>query len=256
MSPFTKIEICAIVNDFVGADNPTPANLWKTTYRVLLWYDKAGNEWLPHIIDFNLIKKKDSAWYKHARRVDEYLKREFDVENVGDHVDQLMSVAGKKIQRQNYLGIGFTCLVQETLRRFCKVTSRMEVAVGNIPGFEDAERLRPGFGNKPIDLIVKDENDFRVIISSKWSMRHDRIDEMIEQARILKQIRPNLTFLAVTNEFMRGRLQRALRGDPIDAIYHVQLPLLKELGQSLESAKLKDLSELYDDVAQIFSLQT
>lgn len=253
MSPFTKGEICSIVSGFIRADNPPQTNVWKTTYKVLLWYDQAGQEQLPHIIDFNLIKKKGSGWYKHAKYVDDHLKQEFGVDNVGDHVDQLMVVAGKNIQRQNYTGIGFTCLIQDTLKRFCNVSSRMEIPVASIRGFEGADEIRSGFGNKPIDLIVRDESDFRLVISCKWSMRHDRIDEMIEQARILKQIKPTLTFFAVTNEFMKGRLQRAIDGNPIDAIYHVRLPLLRKLGQSVESTKLKDLSQLYDEVTRIFS---
>jgi len=219
-----------------GADSKTA---WKRVYELLMWCEDVGGQSVPHIVEANLLKKK--TWLDRAIKVRDVLSRALATDPC-DKVDNLMKglvSVGK--QRHNYLGRGFSATLKALLEIVAGVSSRKEVPLRQIPNLAGIS------SRKRVDLVVPDPSNLRVIISCKWSLRHDRIKDLLDEARGYKSRMPSVKFFVVTNEFTNSRLNMIV-GDPnIDAVYHVCKPLLQKAGLSPPHA-LKDLQELFVDV--------
>src|SRR4030065_2417665 len=114
------------------------------------------------------------------------------------------------MQRQNTLGMAFSGLTKHVLEKFGSATVQYETEVeaSNIfPGI-----TVPGRSSTPrIDLLAKQNDIPRAIISAKWSVRHDRLNDITNECpvykaayeRIYRQSRreAGLLYYVVTNEY-------------------------------------------------------
>ncbi|MGH8064741.1 MAG: hypothetical protein ACRERE_05770 [Candidatus Entotheonellia bacterium] len=256
---------------FERADYPsglTAATAWLGIYQTLLWYEPVnwvGFAQLPHIIDAdNLrpsspVKKRTwthpKPWQKRAQALTAYL---------ADHLICLASSVPNKtdllmrhpdyvgMQRQNSLGIAFPGLIQYVLEKFGPTTLSYETET-------EAATIFPGItfpgrsGTPRIDLLVKRGNIPRVIISAKWSLRHDRMNDITNECpvyraayeRIYRQVRSErFAYYVITNEYSRGRLKKMLTDSCIDGVVHVHKAAVVAVCQL--DGQLANLMDLVD----------
>lgn len=93
----------------------------------------------------------------------------------------------------------------------------------------------------------------RVIISTKWSVRHDRLSDITNEcpvyktayARIYRQVRrAQLSYYVVTNEYDPARLNKMLDDSCVDGVIHVhKAAVVKVCGLDERLTRLIDLSD-------------
>jgi hypothetical protein len=203
--------------------------LWLGIYCALMWYEHG----MPHIIDANVLKQQ-SIWQARARKVEEYLASNLNCspEEVEGQLDRLMKTPnyeGK--QRNNPLGVAFTALIRYLLVRSYNGKVIIEADPKEFwPGI----RI-PGRSTSPkIDILIAREELPICVISAKWSLRHDRLVDIIQECPSYKQSayivnRVKLKYYAITNEFNPARLSKIIEEDCIDGVIHVHKPLVTEI---------------------------
>lgn len=240
----------------------TSSNAWLGVYQVLLWYESVNLEdikALPHIIDADKLRPPSyrpsktglSAWQKRAVAVTKYLAQQFDCQpdEVQDFVDLLMKTPFYQgMQRQNPLGIAFPvliCNILETLGNK-KVKYDLEVPAQSVfPGI-----IVPGRSANPrIDIVVSNQNHIKAIISCKWSLRHDRLNDISNECPSYKNAanitRTKIDYLVITNEFDPARLSKLLGDSCVDALIHVHRTLpIDVCGFNSRLVKMLDLIDL------------
>lgn len=241
-----------------------PETAWLGIYQVLLWYVQvgiAGIVSLPHIIDSDklrpaaskakkLVPGSPSAWQRRALAVEQHLGSTLSVsaDRVPDHFGLLFKQPDYQMQKQNPLGTAFAGLVKHVLVRFGNraIEYQLEVDANSIfPGI-----LMTGRSKRPlIDILVLKDGLPRAIISSKWGVRHDRINEITNECPIYKaaalRMRNPLDFYVVTNEFDPARLAKIISDPCINALVHVHRPIITEVcGFNDRLGNLFDLADL------------
>ena len=84
------------------------------------------------------------------------------------------------------------------------------------------------------------------IISAKWSIRHDRLKDLLEECSYFKSVRPGIRFHVATNEYMPARLERLAASTCIDNVFHVRTALLRLANPGVPHlAAIRDLSDLF-----------
>ncbi len=211
---------------------------WLGIYKALLWYQPvnvAGFTSLPHIIDADKLRPpasrrgltKPNAWQRRAEAFEQYLAQALTIQpaQVQGYVDQLLKLPGYQgLQRQNSLGIAFPGVVKFVLERFGNpaIAYRLEVDATTVfPGI-----TMPGRSVRPmIDILGSKGGNPVAIISTKWSVRHDRINDITNECPIYKaaamRSRTPLGYYVVTNEFDPARLSKILGDTCIDGLAHV-----------------------------------
>lgn len=214
---------------------------WLGIYEALLWYEPTaipGNAALPHIIDADKLRSparrrptaaaaRLNLWQRRAIAVEQYLAQQMSCQpgEVHRRVDRLMRRREyKRLQRQNPLGIAFSGLVHHALAAYG--TSHLsydteQMAQEVFPGI-----TFPGRSKAPAaDILVRKGPLPRAIISVKWSLRHDRINDLTNECPSYKQAaawgRHPLEYVVVTNEYDPARLGKVLGDSCIDAVVHV-----------------------------------
>lgn len=244
------------VEIFESAEYPSGLNAataWLGIYQTLLWYEKVnwvGYRKLPHIIDADNLRpaspakkrtwKKPNAWQQRAQALTVYLARQLNYpeDTLPDKTDLLMKKPDYDgMQRQNTLGIAFAGLIKHVLEKFGHTSISYETEV-------DASSIFPGItfpgrsGTPRIDLLAKKTGIPRAIISSKWSLRHDRMSDLTNECpvykaayeRIYRQTRrAHLLYYVLTNEYGPARLQKMLDDTCIDGVVHVHKPAVLEV---------------------------
>ncbi len=246
------------------------AYAWLGIYQSLLWLepiDWLGFTELPHIIDADKLRpnslsrkaswKKVSIWQQRAEGIRQYLARQLmcSIEDLPSRLDLLMkqpNYDGK--QRQNTLGIAFAGLIKHSLEKFGsnRITYEIEVDPGTI--FRGI--TFPGRSNTPrIDILAIQNGIPCAIISSKWSLRHDRLNDITNECPVYKAAyeriyRGNrlrhLRFYVATNEFDPARLNKILDDSCVDGVIHVHKPGLVNICQL--DGRLEQLIDLVDFV--------
>jgi len=248
---------------------------WQFLYRALLWLEKIGNEEVPHIREVNDLKKR--IWLDRGKRLAAFLNSNLEptADPLSNRVGLLYeaSNARKEQQKQNIVGTGFEYSLSILIKQFCSVAPLVKPKLNQLQGFELAP-LR--FVQQP-DLALFDSQDFRILVSSKWSLRKDRLGEQLYEASFYRKRRPDLYIVFVVNEFDPSRLFHLARAPEVDRVYHVHLPALLDvydpfpnqptisrdylIGDS-EIAKryqiyqnlkrdIRDLSELFSDIKRV-----
>ena len=236
-----------------------PDRAWLGIYAALLWYETTGRldrPWLPHIIDADKLRRPKEgalgAWQTRAVKVEEYLAQQMGCEPsaVRSRLDQLMRRREyARLQRQNPLGIAFLGLVWHALRTFGDEALTYETE-------QPAQRAFPGIGfpgrstTPSMDVLIRKHNRPRAIVSAKWSLRHDRINDLTNECPAYKQAaswgRHPFDFIVVTNEFDPARLGKLLDDTCIDAVVHVHKAVVMEVcGLNGRLNAILDLPELF-----------
>ena len=242
-----------------GGVNPTCA--WLGIYQALLWYEPIvtlpGRDSLPHIIDANRLtvrstkKGEPKVWQKYAIAVESYLATQLDVEpgRVAQMVDLLMKLpAYEGLQRHNILGSAFAGLMKHVLEQTGNpsLTYELEVSGNNaFPGVQLPTRTGEPF----IDILVRKDGRNIGIISTKWSIRHDRINDLTSECRAYKNAATwtdtKIVYFVATNEFDPARTQKLIEDKCIDGVVHVHKPLVTDVcGLNNRLNELIDLSNL------------
>ena len=271
--PTREQTIADAVHIFENALYPntlTSSSAWLGIYQTLLWYEPihwVGFEELPHIIDADKLRPATPAkrnawprpkpWQQRAEVVNRYY-----AERLGLHVnrasqqsDLLMKhPAYQGMQRQNPLGTAFIGLIQHVLEKFGskEIIYETEVEVNVLfPGI-----TFPGRSRAPrMDVLVTKSAKPLAIISAKWSLRHDRVNDITNECPVYKaayqriyrqdQSGKSLLYFVVTNEYDPARLTKLLDDTCVNGIVHVHKPAVVEVCR-LDSrlTRLLDLEEL------------
>lgn len=262
----TRIETLTAVTEIFNSSifqggKPTATSAWSGIYQALLWYERVstipGRTALPHIIDANRLTKPLTnkgelhVWQARAVAVEKYVAEnwEVDLTSVPGMVDKLMKLAAYVgLQRQNILGSAFAGLVKHTLELFGSqnISYELEVSGNNaFPGVELPTRTGEPF----IDILVRREGRSRGIISTKWSIRHDRINDLTSECRAYKNAArftdTGIFYYVATNEYDPARVEKPLTDKCIDGVVHVHKPLVTAVcGLDGRLTQFLDLSEL------------
>jgi hypothetical protein len=176
---------------------------------------------------------------------------ELEPSAVAGMVDKLMRLpAYAGLQRQNILGSAFAGLVKHALEFFGsqEVTYALEVAGEKaFPGVQLPTRTGEPF----IDILVRKQGRNRGIISTKWSIRHDRINDLTSECRAYKNAArftdTQIFYYVATNEYDPARVEKPLTDKCIDGVVHVHKPLVTAVGGLNDRLdELLDLSELIE----------
>jgi len=241
---------------------------WLGIYQALLWFEPVnflGFGDLPHIIDADKVRPASPAkrrswtnpnvWQQRAQALCGYLADHLKcpIERVHDHTDLLMKHPDYEgMQRQNTLGIAFAGLVQHILEKFGSSSASYETEVDaadifpgiTVPGRSSAPRM---------DLLVRTTNNPRVVVSTKWSIRHDRLNDITNECpvykaaynQIYRQSRhSHLLYYVATNEYDPARLNKLLSDTCVDGVVHVHKRAVVEICQL--NGRLTRLIDLTD----------
>jgi hypothetical protein len=272
--PTREQTVADAIQIFENADYPSglsAATVWLGIYQTLLWYEPVN--WLefsdlPHIIDADKLrpsKKRTwtspNVWQRRAQTLSIFLAKELgcSVDSVLRKTDLLMKQPDYEgMQRQNTLGIAFAGLVKHVLEKFGSVAVSYEAEVEAATIF--AGITFPGRSSTPrIDLLAKCSNIPRVIVSAKWSVRHDRLSDITNECpvykaayeRIYRQARrDHLLYYVVTNEYDPSRLNKMLDDTCVDGVVHVHKAAVLEVCRlDGRLARLMDLGDFINATA-------
>lgn len=101
-----------------------------------------------------------------------------------------------------------------------------------------------------VDLAAIRNSIPAAFISCKWSLRHDRINDITSECPDYKsaalRLRIPLRYYVVTNEFEPARLLKLLSDPCIDGLAHVHRPaVVKICGMDGRLTKMFDLTDLF-----------
>lgn len=226
-------------------------------YQVLMWHEQInafGIKRLPHIIDADKLKSKTEkikAWQRRAIDFEEYLADRLGCNP--DEVHKYINLLFKQpefegLQGQNPRGIAFVGLIANGIEQFTdlKYKVRTEVDSATIfPGIVFPGRSKAA----SIDVLVEENRNPVAVVSIKWSVRHDRINDLTNECPAYKAAaqrlsRIDLKYYVVTNEFDRGRLDKILDDTCIDGVVHVDKNAVINVCE--QNGKLNDLIDLPD----------
>lgn len=271
--PTREQTIADAIQIFENAEYPSGLSLataWLGIYQTLLWYEPInwlGFNQLPHIIDADKLRPsspakkrtwtKPNAWQRRAQAISIYLAEQLGcpVESVPEKTDLWMKQPDYEgMQRQNTLGIAFAGMTKHILEKFgySTVSYKAEVEASAIfPGI-----TFPGRSTTPrMDVLVERNNIPRAIISAKWSVRHDRLNDITNECpvykaayeRIYRQARRDrLLYYVVTNEYDPSRLNKMLDDTCVDGVVHVHKAAVVEICRL--DGRLERLTDLADFV--------
>ena len=197
---------------------------------------------------------KFTVWPQRAAAVEEYVASKLGVttNELPSMVDGLMkSPKFRSLQRQNPLGTAFTGVLEKVLQLFGSpvVSYELEVPARNLfPGVHLPGRS----GRATIDLVATKKLEPVAFVSCKWSLRHDRINDITSECPDYKsaalRLRIPLKYYVVTNEFEPARLLKLLNDPCIDGLVHVHKPSVVEV------CKMNGRLEAMLDLTDLFPL--
>ena len=234
---------------------------WLGIYQALLWYEPVttlqGRRGLPHIIDANRLTGSPAkggepkTWQKYAIAVEDYLASQLGVspDRIPEIVDRLIRLpAYRGLQRHNILGSAFAGLLKHTLELLGQSASTYELEVSGEDAFPGVQ-LPTRTGKPFIDILVRSQKRNVGIISTKWSIRHDRINDLTSECRAYKNAArwtdSRIFYYVATNEFDPARTEKLIDDKCIDGVVHVHKPLLTDVCRlNSRLTELLDLSDL------------
>ena len=254
----------------------TSASAWLGIYQALLWYETvnwAGFSSLPHIIDADKLRPspasrrrvtgKPIAWQNRASKVEQYLAQQLSIQqgDVSRNLDQLMQLPDYHgLQRQNPLGTAFAGLVVHVLNTFG--SHRLQYATEEAPAQAFPGITFPGRSRASrSDILATVDSVPRAVVSAKWSIRHDRLNDITNECPVYKaayqriyrgqQSHEGLLYFVVTNEFDPARLTKALDDSCVDGVVHVHKAAVVEVCKL--DGRLDRLLDLSDLVQMTYS---
>lgn len=230
---------------------------WLGIYETLLWYvPVSGGRSLPHIIDANRLRpsargKGSKKWIQRANEFNEYLAEEMGTspDKVPECVDKLMN-QGEFVgmQRQNPLGTAFIGIINYLIEKFGDHSLNSEIEANAALIFPELP-LYGRTSNPKIDLIFKRGKKIVSICSLKWSIRHDRLNDVTGECETYKKACNQVyscvpQFFFITNEFSPSRLQKLIEYPCIDGVVHIhKRAVLDVCGLNGRLVELIDLAD-------------
>lgn len=243
---------------------------WLGIYQTLLWYEPVnslGYVELPHIIDADKLRpsaakrrswNKPSIWQIRADALNAYLAQELGCPAgaVSSRVNLLMKHPDYQgMQRQNPLGTAFPGLIKHVLEKFGAKNIAYETEVDAATIFPGVSV--PGRSDTPsIDLLATVGGIPQAIISAKWSLRHDRLNDITNECpvykaayqRIYRQARRSeLLYYVITDEYDPSRLNKVLADTCVNSVVHVHKAAVTQVCKM--DGRLTQLIDLSDFVA-------
>lgn len=195
--------------------------------------------------------------------------------------ERLRQTGVSSFQRNNITGASLEATLQVLIHEICGVLPARTPKLNTLRGFELAPA---GYHSKP-DLVLFSALDFRLLISTKWTLRKERIGTYLHEAYFYKQRRSDLQIAFVVSEFNLNIVEWLVNDPLVDRVYHVHRPMLlavhqpfsrvavggtvliadlvrptqeaKEYGRWLAlSDRLFDLSHLFADIEALKAPQT
>lgn len=130
----------------------------------------------------------------------------------------------------------------------------------------DASEIFPGItvpgrsGSSRIDILSNANDLPKSVISAKWSLRHDRLNDITNECpvykaayqRIYRQLpQDRLLYFVLTNEYDPSRLNKILSDTCVDGVIHVHKKAVLEICEL--DGRLERLMDLTDFVKCTFS---
>jgi hypothetical protein len=225
----------------------TTETAWRYVYAIVMWpEEKSGANYL-HLQESNQLDTKTGKEF--ADRAKKYLESNLCLSGACDPVS-LVNQLGKaddaerikqgfqpvKKRDPNVTGTAFETVIQVLVGELCGVLPSRTPDLNTLQGFE----LAPiGYHSKP-DLALFGPRDFRLLISTKWTLRKERIGTYLHEAYFYKQRRPDLQVAFVVSEFNMNIINW-LSQDPLaDRVYHVNKQMLLHLHDPFSGAGRTD----------------
>jgi len=196
-------------------------------------------------------KREPKAWQAYAIAIEKYVAARVGVDpsRLPQIVDRLMKLpAYRGLQRHNILGSVFAGLLKYVLERLGNIGLTYELEVNGDKAFPGVQ-LPTRTGKPFIDILVRKDGRNIGIISTKWSIRHDRINDLTSECRAYKNAAmwtdTHIFYYVATNEFDPARTDKLIEDKCIDGVLHVHKPLVTEVcGLNQRLTQLLDLSDL------------
>ncbi len=207
---------------------------WRYLYACVLWAEVVNGKQYLHLND----RLSVASGRELARRGAEYLSTHMVDGQVVDPL-QLIDHVGREYaaerQRQglppprkrdpNVTGGAFEATLQVLIAEVCGVMPARTPRLNTLRGFELAPE---GYHSRP-DLALFSPQDFRLLISTKWTLRKERIGTYLHEAYFYKQRRSDLQVAFVVSEF-NTNIIFWLANDPlVDRVYHVHREMLLDV---------------------------
>jgi hypothetical protein len=203
------------------------SSAWKYALAAVMWSEGHADDDYLHLND-RLSSKQGKELANRGR---DYLEQ-----HLGQEPLELIDVIGRAYgeerarqgqkrdgwQRNNVTGQTFEVVLQLLIDRLCGVKPARTPALRTLRGFELAPE---GYHSQP-DLALFSERDFRLLISTKWTLRKERIGTYLHEAWFYRQRRPDLQIAFVVGEFNLNILEWLALDPLVDRVYHVHLPML------------------------------
>lgn len=258
----------------------TRENAWKFVVASVMWADTLDGQQYLHLND----RLKSAAGKALAERGKAYLDEHFAgggntlglIDRIGAAYAaerETQGLSATAWQRNNVTGRSFETVLQELIDRLCEVRPAREPQLRTLRGFE----LAPvGYHSQP-DLALFSARDFRLLISTKWTLRKERIGTYLHEAYFYRRRRADLQVAFVISEFNLNIIEWLVSDPLVDRVYHLHLPMLLAVHEpfgDLEAiprdrlieqtperrryerwlglgSKLFDLSQLFEDIDRL-----
>ena len=231
-------EIYEIARSVLAPWSRNRQEFWKGIYALLLWYKHR----VPHIIDANDLK--NPAWKARARLVEKALAEAYRCRpsEVPKKVDRLLKDPSlRRQQRQNPLGAGFTAVLVYFLRQTSD--PMYEFIPEAVVGRQVFRRVTQP-PRQRVDIAVLRRGQEYAIISTKWSIRHDRLKDWLDECDFYKTRAALPYYFVVTNEFGPARLKKVLDNQCKNGLFHVNRALLLKVHDG--NGRLSGIEDLTD----------
>lgn len=212
----------------------TSKTAWRYVYATVLWAEQKDGTRYFHLND--RLANQDGK--ELANRGAEYLRRHLVpggtsdpfaiVNHIGRKYDEGRLTQGfepMKRRDPNVTGAAFETALQVVISQLTDHTPMRTPKLRSLRGFELAPE---GYHSEP-DLAMFTTDDFRLLISTKWTLRKERIGTYLHEAYFYKQRRSDLQVAFVVNEFNTNILNWLAHDPLVDRVYHVNLPMFLDL---------------------------
>jgi hypothetical protein len=213
----------------------TDENAWKYVAATVMWAEKrkvaeknGGTEDFLHLNDRLRTKSGQDLARRGLMWMDDGnfiagKKALRHIDRIGQRYDRERKKAGKQgaWQRNNVTGRSFETVIQELIARRCGSRPSRESRLHSLQGFELAPS---GYHSQP-DLALFSERNFRILISTKWTLRKERIGTYLHEAYFYRRRRPDLQVAFVVAEFNPNILEWLVNDPLVDRVYHLHLPM-------------------------------
>jgi len=266
----------------------SPQTAWRYVYAIVLWSQLHDGARYVHIQESD--KLKSARGRELADRAAEYLRQNLASDGRCDDPFALIDQIGIARNRErvaqglkadkpgdpNVTGTAFETVLQVVIEQLCGVLPARQPQLNKLRGFE----LAPVAYHSRPDLALFGQRDFRLLISTKWTLRKERIGTYLHEAYFYKQRRPDLQVAFVLSEYQTNVLHWLANDVLVDRVYHVNKEMFlqvhapfagRALGESVSyetllghgrevkayrrwlelSERVFDLSDLFQDISML-----